>query len=62
MPSSAAAFRLDGAQLARMEIAESLAFLAPRMRALRIDGEPRFGSIKGIYAMESLPLAFDPSS
>ena len=50
-----------GAQLARMEITESLAFLAPRMRALRIDGEPRFGSIKGIYAMESLPLAFGDS-
>jgi len=42
-----------------MEIAESLAFLAPRMRGLRLDGEPRFGSIKGIYAMESLPLAFE---
>jgi cytochrome P450 len=48
-----------GAQLARMEISETLAFLAPRMRALRLDGEPVFGSIKGIYAMESLPLAFD---
>jgi cytochrome P450 len=48
-----------GAQLARMEITESLAFLAPRMHGLRLDGEPRFGSIKGIYAMESLPLAFE---
>jgi len=48
-----------GAQLARMEITETLAFLAPRMHGLRLDGEPRFGSIKGIYAMESLPLAFE---
>src|SRR5438105_8213788 len=50
-----------GAQLARMELAQTYAFLAPRMRDLRFDGEPVFGSIKGIYAMESLPLAFDPA-
>jgi cytochrome P450 len=49
-----------GAQLARMELAETFAFLAPRMRGLRPDGEPRFGSIVGIYSMESVPLAFEP--
>ncbi|MFN2543384.1 MAG: cytochrome P450 [Actinomycetota bacterium] len=48
-----------GARLARMELADTFAFLAPRMRDLRPAGEPRFGSIIGIYAMESLPLAFD---
>jgi cytochrome P450 len=50
-----------GAQLAKMEIAETYGFLAPRMRDLRLDGDPAFGSIKGIYAMESLPIAFDPA-
>jgi len=49
-----------GAQLARMELAETFAFLAPRMRGLRLDGDPRYGSIIGIYPMESLPLAFEP--
>jgi len=50
-----------GAQLARMELAETYRFLAPRMRNLRPDGEPVFGDIKGIYAMESVPVAFDPA-
>jgi cytochrome P450 len=50
-----------GAQLARMELAETFAFLAPRMRRLRLDGEPVYGSIIGIYPMESVPIAFDPA-
>jgi cytochrome P450 len=50
-----------GAQLARMELAETFAFLAPRMPGLRLDGEPAYGSIKGIYAMDSLPLRFGPA-
>jgi cytochrome P450 len=50
-----------GAQLARMELAETYKYLAPLMRDLRLDGEPEFGDIKGIYAMESVPIAFDPS-
>jgi cytochrome P450 len=49
-----------GANLARAEIAEALAFLAPRMAAPAFDGEPVFGSPTGIYPMESLPLRFDP--
>jgi cytochrome P450 len=48
-----------GAQLARMEIAEVFGALAPRMRHLALDGAPEFGSIKGIYAMESLPIRFE---
>jgi hypothetical protein len=36
--------------------------LAPRMRRLGFDGPPVFGSIKGIYAMESLPIRFEASS
>jgi hypothetical protein len=44
-----------------MELAEVFGYLAPRMSGLRLDGEPVFGSIKGIYAMEALPLRFEPT-
>ena len=50
-----------GARLARTELAETFGFLAPRMRDLRLDGEPEFGSVRGIYAMERVPLAFSPT-
>jgi len=49
-----------GAHLARAEITEALAFLAPRMRNLRRDGEPVFGTPTGIYTMRSLPVRFTP--
>jgi cytochrome P450 len=48
-----------GHNLARIELEEALLFLAPRMPGLRHDGEPRFGTIQGIYGLESLPLAWD---
>jgi cytochrome P450 len=48
-----------GANLARAEIAETLAFLAPRMGSPAFDGDPVFGSPTGIYGMESLPLRFE---
>jgi cytochrome P450 len=48
-----------GANLARAELQEALAFLAPRLRGLRLDGEPEYGSIDGIYGLESLPVAWD---
>ena len=47
-----------GANLARAEITEALAFLAPRMRQLRLDGEPSYGTPTGIYSMRSLPVSF----
>ncbi len=47
-----------GAHLARAEITEALAFLAPRMRGLEPDGEPAFGTPTGIYTMRSLPVRF----
>jgi cytochrome P450 len=47
-----------GANLARAEIVEALAFLAPRMRDLRPDGDPVFGTPTGIYSMRSLPVRF----
>jgi cytochrome P450 len=47
-----------GANLARLELTEALTFLAPRMRGLRLDGEPVYGSVNGIYGLDELPLAF----
>lgn len=49
-----------GAHLAKAEIIEALAFLAPRMRDLKPDGEPVFGTPTGIYTMRSLPVSFTP--
>jgi cytochrome P450 len=47
-----------GANLARAELEEALAFMARRMRGLRLDGEPVYESITGIYGLAELPLAF----
>jgi cytochrome P450 len=49
-----------GASLAKAEITEALAFLAPRMRGLKHDGEAVFGTPTGIYTMRSLPVKFVP--
>jgi cytochrome P450 len=45
-----------GASLARAELQEALAFLAPRMPGLALDGEPQYGSIDGIYGLDALPV------
>jgi cytochrome P450 len=45
-----------GANLARAELEEALAFLAPRMPGLTLDGEPVYDSVNGIYGLESLPV------
>jgi cytochrome P450 len=47
-----------GANLARLELEEALAFLAPRMPDLELDGEPEFESITGIYGLAELPIRF----
>lgn len=47
-----------GANLARAELQEALAYLPSRMPAVRLDGEPEFGSVNGIYGLETLPLRF----
>jgi cytochrome P450 len=47
-----------GAHLARAELTEALAFLAPRMRNLRLDDKPDLGTPTGIYTMRSLPVRF----
>jgi cytochrome P450 len=45
-----------GSNLARAELQEGLAFLSQHMPELALDGEPRYGSITGLYGMESLPV------
>ena len=47
-----------GANLARAELAETYAFLAPRMTEPRLLAEPVFGSPVGIYPLESLEVGF----
>jgi cytochrome P450 len=45
-----------GANLARAELQEALTFLAPRTQGLALDGEPRYGTIDGIYGLDALPI------
>jgi cytochrome P450 len=47
-----------GANLARVELQEGLAFLAQRLHGLRLDGEPVFEGVSGIYGLAELPIAF----
>jgi cytochrome P450 len=47
-----------GANLARAELQEGLAFLAAHLRDLQLDGEPEYGTITGLYGMDSLPIRF----
>src|SRR3954469_13240217 len=47
-----------GANVARAELQEALAYLPQRMPGLELDGEPEFGSVNGIYGLERLPLRF----
>jgi len=50
-----------GQNLARAELEEALTYLAPRMPALRLDGQPEFGTVQGIYGLHALPLAWEPN-
>jgi cytochrome P450 len=50
-----------GANLARAELEEALAFLAPRMPGLACAAPPRLGGIEGIYGIEELPLTWHPA-
>jgi len=45
-----------GANLARAELQEALAFLSQRMPELELDGEPAFDSPLGVYGLDSLPI------
>jgi cytochrome P450 len=48
-----------GANLARAEMVEALAFLGERVALITLDGEPEFGTASGIYGLESLPLRLE---
>jgi cytochrome P450 len=48
-----------GANLARGELQEALAFLPARMPGLQLDGEPQLGSVHGIYGLDSLPITWN---
>jgi cytochrome P450 len=48
-----------GANLARAELQEALAFLPGRMPGLALDGEPEIGSVHGIYGLDSLPVRWN---
>ena len=45
-----------GANLARAELQEAFEFLAPRMPAMQLDGEPVYDTPLGVYGMLELPL------
>ena len=47
-----------GASLARAELQEALAFLAPRMPNLELAGDPVYESVAGVYGLEELPIRF----
>ena len=47
-----------GANIARAELQEALAFLAAHVERIELTGEPQFGTIMGIYGVDSLPLRF----
>ncbi len=47
-----------GASLARAELEEALTQLSERLETLRLEGEPNYGSITGIYGLEQLHIAF----
>ena len=50
-----------GSNLARAELVETFRYLAPRVKDLRLDGDPVFGPVTGIYAIEKLPIAYAAS-
>jgi cytochrome P450 len=50
-----------GANLARAELEEALAFLAPRTPGLTLDGPPQLGGVEGIYGIDKLPILWSDS-
>jgi cytochrome P450 len=45
-----------GSNLARAELEEALAFLAPRTPDLALDGPAQLGGVEGIYGIDKLPI------
>jgi len=50
-----------GANLARAELEEALAFLAPRTPDLSLDGPPQPGGVEGIYGIDKLQIIWSGS-
>jgi cytochrome P450 len=48
-----------GANLARAELQEALGLLAERVRSVKLDGEPVYEGVQGVYGMSSLPLRLE---
>jgi cytochrome P450 len=48
-----------GSNLARAELEEALAFLAPRLPGLAPAGPAVLGGVEGIYGIDELPLRWD---
>jgi cytochrome P450 len=51
-----------GANLARAELEEALAFLAPRTPGLALDGPPQLGGVEGVYGIDKLPIIWSGST
>ncbi len=51
-----------GSNLARAELEEALAFLAPRTPDLTLDGPPQLGGVEGIYGIDKLPITWSGSA
>jgi cytochrome P450 len=51
-----------GANLARAELEEALAFLSPRTPGLALDGPPHLGGVEGIHGADKLPIIWSGSS
>lgn len=51
-----------GANLAKAELSEALAYLAPRMPGLELGGEPGYDSVHGIYGLTELPIRWDAAA
>jgi cytochrome P450 len=47
-----------GSNLARAELEEALAFLAPRTPDLALDGPPQLGGVEGIYGIDKLQIVW----
>jgi cytochrome P450 len=47
-----------GANLARVELQEGLAFLSQHLHGLALDGEPVYEGVSGIYGLAELPVTF----
>ncbi len=51
-----------GSNLARAELEEALAFLAPRTPDLAFDGPAQLGGVEGIYGIDKLPITWSGSA